>query len=430
MLNPRRCNLHLCATFLASFGLTFAGGFRFASGEEIAVEHFEPEPIRIEVEDLPAPYDSPSVRNSPQVVEPGDDARLKVPQGFKVVRYAKVPNARWLAFTPEGELLCAASQDEKIYLLLDKDKDGVAETQSVFLGKEQGANRPFGMAFANGSFYLGNMDAVLRYSCQRDGDGWKLGEPTQFVELPEGGYNQHWTRNVVLSPDGKSLYVTVGSKTNADPESEPRASVFRVDLEGQNRKTIATGLRNPVGLAFHPESEEPHVTVNERDGLGDDLVPDYFTRIQEGEFYGWPYAYLKPSLLDPRLVRGTESIEPELAARTKTPDVLFEAHSAALGLDFARGNLPQHYRNGAFCAFRGSWNRSRGTGYKIVFVPFGEDNRPLGHYEDFVTGFLTDPTGPTTWGRPVGVAVSKTGDIFFTEEANGYVYRVEYEGSN
>jgi len=169
--------------------------------------------------------------------------------------------------------------------------------------------------------------------------------------------------------------------------------------------------------------------VNERDGLGDDLVPDYFTRIRQDEFYGWPYTYLSPDRLDPRHVVGDRSRNPNLAAQTLTPDVLFQAHSAALGLQFYDGNtFPTKYQNGAFAAFRGSWNRDQGTGYKIVFVPFGADHRPVGSSGDFVTGFLVDPSRPTTWGRPVGLLALPDGSLLFTEEANGRIYRVQYQG--
>jgi glucose/arabinose dehydrogenase len=233
---------------------------------------------------------------------------------------------------------------------------------------------------------------------------------------------------VVASPDGQQLYVSVGSRSNADREPLPRASVQVMNLDGSNQQTFAYGLRNPVGLDFHPETGELYTTVNERDGLGDDLVPDYFTRIQQGDFYGWPYAYFSPDKLDPRQTSGGQSVNPELAAQTKAPDVLFQAHSAALGVQFYDGNtFPERYRNGAFVAFRGSWNRSAGTGYKIVFVPF-ENGRPTGEYEDFVTGFLTDPSVPTTWGRPVGVLVLPDGSLLFTEEPNGRIYRVQYQG--
>jgi glucose/arabinose dehydrogenase len=393
-------------------------------GEDLKVEHFTPKPIQVDVADLPPPNATESAQKHPKVVAQPADARLNVPEGFTVSEYAEVPKARWLAFTPEGDLLCAASSDEKIYLLRDTDKDGKADKKEVFLDKSKGANRPFGMAFADGYFYLGNMDQVLRYRYDREGENWKLGEKELVTELPPGGYNQHWTRNVILSPDGEWLYVSVGSRTNNDEESAPRASVFRMRLDGSERETFASGLRNPVGLDFHPESGELYTNVNERDGLGDGLVPDYMAHVRQGEFYGWPYTYLKPENLDPKHVVDGKSVNPELAAKTATPEVLYEAHSAALGLAFARGNLPAHYRNGAFSAHRGSWNRTQATGYKIVFVPFGEDNKPLGYYEDFVTGFLTDPTEPTTWGRPVGVAVSPQGEIYFTEEANGRVFRV------
>jgi glucose/arabinose dehydrogenase len=202
-----------------------------------------------------------------------------------------------------------------------------------------------------------------------------------------------------------------------------------MNLDGSDRKVFAFGLRNPVGLAFHPKTGALYATVNERDELGDDLVPDYLARLEEGEFYGWPYAYLSPKNLDPRLVENGRSLRPDLVARTKTPDVLFRSHSAALGLAFSTGmKFPEKYRQGAFVAFRGSWNRDQGTGYKIVFVPFDADGRPQGWYEDFVTGFLLDPAVPTTWGRPVGVLAMPDGSLLFTEEANGWIYRVSFAG--
>ncbi|HEY9736941.1 MAG TPA: PQQ-dependent sugar dehydrogenase, partial [Trichocoleus sp.] len=248
-------------------------------------------------------------------------------------------------------------------------------------------------------------------------------------ELPADGYNQHWTRNVVVSPDQQTLYVSVGSRSNADEEPLPRAAVQVMNLDGSRIQVWASGLRNPVGLDFHPVTGELYTTVNERDGLGDDLVPDYLTRIRQGEFWGWPYTYLKADWLDPRHIVGGQSRRPDLAAQTRTPDVLFQAHSAALGLKFYDGQtFPERYRNGAFVAFRGSWNRSQGTGYKVVFVPFDENNRPLGYYEDFLTGFLVDPQQPTTWGRPVGLLTLPDGSLLLTEEANNRIYRVQYTG--
>jgi glucose/arabinose dehydrogenase len=268
---------------------------------------------------------------------------------------------------------------------------------------------------------------VRRYSW-KSGQLKLEGEGEEITKLPGKGYNEHWTRNVVKSPDGQWLYVSVGSESNVDPEESPRASILRMKLDGSERKVFAHGLRNPVGLDFNPKSAELFASVNERDKLGDGLVPDYFTHVKEGAFYGWPYTYLAPENLDPRRVKDGKSEQPELAAKTVTPDLLFESHSAALGISFAKGEMfPEKYRNGAFAAFRGSWNRNAGTGYKIVFIPFDGNNKPVGHYEDFVTGFMLDPAGPKVWGRPVGVLSLPDGSLLFTEEGNGRVYRVTYK---
>ena len=389
-----------------------------------------PEPIRISVADLPEPYASESARKGPDVIDVPDDAVLRVPAGFAVQVWADdLESPRWLTLAPDGSVLLAASRENTIYRLRDDNGDGVAEQRSEFA--TAGANAldlPMGMTFADGSFFVGNTSDVRRYS-YASGQERLEGEGTVVTELPGRGYNQHWTRNVVASPDGDSLYVTVGSESNVDPEALPRASVFRIAPDGSGRQTVSYGLRNPVGLDFHPTTNAPYVTVNERDGLGDDLVPDYLTQIglgPDGEprFYGWPYAYFTPANVDPR----REGERPDLVAQTVTPDVLFQAHSAALGLQFYDEDaFPTRYRGGAFVAMRGSWNRSRGTGYKVVFVPF-DGGQPVGAYEDFLTGFLTDPTGPTTFGRPVGLLVLPDGSLLVTEESNGRIYRVSYQG--
>lgn len=393
---------------------------------EIPTEPIEPEPRRIRLADLPEPFASESARQPPEVVDPPEDARLKVPPGFRVQLFAdEIENARWLARTPDGRILCSQSRSNRITVLEDADGDGVAERRGSFADESNRLDLPFGMAFAGGHFYLGNQDEVRRYRW-RDGSDRLVGAGERITRLPGGGYRQHWTRNVVVAPDGEHLFVTVGSRSDATPEPPPRASVLRMRLDGSDREVFATGLRNPVGFAFHPTTREPYATVNERDGLGDDLVPDYFTRIEEGAFYGWPYAYLSPDHPDPRFVTNGGSTRPDLVRRTTTPDVLFEAHSAALGLAFYDGDLfPERFRNGAFVAFRGSWNRSRGTGYEIVFVPF-EEGRPAGTYEPFVTGFLIDPTGPVTWGRPVGVLTAPDKSLLFTDETGGRIYRISY----
>jgi glucose/arabinose dehydrogenase len=355
---------------------------------------------------------------------------LRVPAGFRVTVYAKsLDRPRWLALTPTGDVLVTETRQNRIRLLRDTNRDGVADTQTVFAGPENGLNLPFGMAFAGGFFFLGNSDAVLRFPYQ-PGQLRLSGRGEKIADLPGGGYNQHWTRNLLVAPNGQQLYVSIGSRSNVDEEPLPRASVQVMNLDGSNQRTFASGLRNPVGMDIHPQTGELYTTVNERDGLGDDLVPDFLTRLRLGEFYGWPYTYLHPNLLDPRQTwPNGQSRNPSLARRTRTPDVLFQSHSAALGLQFYRGDrFPQHYRNGAFVAFRGSWNRSEGTGYKVVFVPFSPAGRPLGYYEDFLTGFLLDPQVPTTWGRPVGLLMLPDGSLLLTEEMNQRIYRIHYDG--
>jgi glucose/arabinose dehydrogenase len=398
------------------------------SNPQIEVQPLNPKPLRVSLADLPSPYQTDSASRPPDVIPIPQKPTLQVPPGFKVNVFAEnLESPRWLALTPTGDVLVTETRSNRIRLLKDTNKDGIADQKITFADSQNNLNIPFGMAFTKEFFFVGNTDAVLRFP-YTPGQDKITGQGEKITDLTPGGYNQHWTRNVVASPDGEKLYVSIGSRSNADEEELPRASVQIMNLDGSDRQTFAYGLRNPVGLAFHPQSQELYVTVNERDGLGDDLVPDYFTRIQAGEFYGWPYAYLKPSLLDPRHVRDGKSQRPELAAKTKTPDVLFQAHSAALGLKFYDGKaFPAKYRQGAFVAFRGSWNRNQGTGYKIVFVPFNADRRPKGYYEDFLTGFLVDTTVPSTWGRPVGLLVLPDGSLLFTEEANHRIYRIQYE---
>ncbi|HEY9748604.1 MAG TPA: sorbosone dehydrogenase family protein [Allocoleopsis sp.] len=396
----------------------------------VPTEPLNPTPIRLSVTDLPQPYATNSASKGPNVVAIPSNPVLRVPNGFTVNVFAEgMDRPRWLALTPNGDVLVTETRQNRIRLLRDTNGDGVADVKKTFAGPSNGLFLPLGMAFAPGSFFLGNTNAVLRFPYQPGQDQLR-GQGQRIAQLPGEGYNQHWTRNVVVSPDQQKLYVSVGSESNADTEPLPRASVQVMNLDGSNPQTFAYGLRNPVGLDFHPVTGALHTTVNERDGLGDDLVPDYLTQVQAGEFYGWPYAYLAPNLLDPRHAPGGKSDRPELAAQTRTPDVLFQAHSAALGLQFYDGNtFPQRYRNGAFVAFRGSWNRNQGTGYKVVFVPFNAQGRAEGYYEDFLTGFLIDPNGPTTWGRPVGLLVLPDGSLLVTEEANGRIYRIQYQGS-
>lgn len=397
------------------------------STPQIATETLNPKPIKIELENLPQPYATQSVSQSPKVLPIPPQPKFKVPSGFQVNVYAEnLDNPRWLALTNDGDVLVTETRKNRITLLQDTDNDGVADKSNVFANRSNGLDIPFGMAFTDDYFFLGNHNQVRRYPYQK-GETELKGKGEAIASLPGGGYRQHWTRNVIVSPDGEKLYVSIGSRSNADVEELPRASIQVMDFDGSNQQTFAYGLRNPVGLDFHPLTKKLYTTVNERDGLGDDLVPDYLTQVEQGGFYGWPYSYFTPQLLDPRHVQNGKSTNPELVKQTLITDVLFQSHSAALGLQFYDGdNFPEKYHNGAFVAFRGSWNRSEGTGYKLVFVPFDNDGKALGYYEDFLTGFLTDASIPSTWGRPVGLLVLPDGSMLFTEEANGRVYRIKY----
>jgi glucose/arabinose dehydrogenase len=412
--------------FVILFAVAEAAGVA-ESSRKIATETLDPQPIEIRLDQLPPPFHTESVRKGPRVLPPSPDYRLKVPDGFEVSVFAQdLDGPRWLALTPDGDVLVTETRMNRIRLLRDTTGDGFADHSHPFATDKQGVNMPFGMAFANGWFYLGNSGAVLRYPFQA-GQEAVTGTGEVLLDLPGGGYNQHWTRNLAISPDSSQLFVSVGSETNVDVEPLPRASIQVISLETGEARTFSHGLRNPVGMDFHPESDELYTVVNERDHLGDDLVPDFFTRVRAGDFFGWPFTYLRPDLLDPRRTEGGRSESPELAARTRTPDLLFQAHSSPLGLQFARGeNFSDRYRSGAFVAFRGSWNRNEGTGFKIVFIPFGPDHRPLGYYEDFLTGFLLNARALTVWGRPVGLLFLPDGSLLFTDESNNRVYRVAF----
>ena len=433
MLNKlKKITLGYCGLIFVLAACSSSSSFSSAdSGQRpqtISTKILEATPIKIDLADLPQPFATESASNSPKVIPVPDQPTLNVPQGFAVNVFAdNLPDVRWMALTPEGDILAVQSKQNRIVRLHDQNQDGVAETKHIFADQTNGLDQPLGMSFAGGSFYVANTGAVLKFDYQPK--QLKLDNKGQEItQLTPGGYNQHWTRNIVTSPNQKQLYISVGSASNVEPESLPRASIQVINLDGSQRFTYASGLRNPVGLDFHPITEELFSTVNERDLLGDDLVPDYFTQVNQNGFYGWPYAYLNPDLLDPRRMQKQQSERPDLAAKTITPDVLFQAHSAALGLQFYdHQKFPVKYQNGAFVAFRGSWNRNEGTGYKIVFVPFSKDHQPLGYYEDFLTGFLVDANVPSTFARPVGLLVLPDGSLLLAEDGNGRIYRISYE---
>jgi glucose/arabinose dehydrogenase len=387
---------------------------------------FIPKPIHITISDLPSPYATKSADRSPKIVPVPTNPRLFVPDGFSIKFFMTgLISPRYLIYTPTDDILVSEPDANRISCLVDINNDGYPDQRTTFADASNDLNRPYGMAFADGYFYVGNVDAIRRYSWIR-GSRRIAGKGEIIFTIDEAG---HWTRTVVISPSADRLLIGIGSASNVDIEELPRASIQQINLDGNNSSTFASGLRNPIGLAFHPITNDLYVTCQERDLLGDNLVPDYFTRVHQDDFYGWPYAYLSSNLTDPRrrLKNGT-SERSDLVSRTKTPDVLFQAHSAVLDLCFYTGiQFPNRYRNGAFAAFHGSWNKHEGTGYKIVFIPFNNaTNRPMGYYEDFIHGFLINPLGPNTFGRPVGLLVLNDGSLIFTEDGNHRIYHVEY----
>jgi glucose/arabinose dehydrogenase len=372
----------------------------------------------IRFEDLPPPHVGPIADNEARVIPRPPNAELHVPNGFAIHPFAEggFDNPRWMALAPNGDVFLADSERGSIWLLRDTKGSGVADVRSEFL---KGLTQPFGLAFHDRWLYVGDTDEVLRFPYepgQVAGDR-RAGE--RITQLPGHGYHQHWTRNVVFSPDGTKLYVSVGSETNDDDDPEPRASILVMNPDGSDRHIFARGLRNPVGLAFHPATGRLWATVEERDDLGDDLVPDYLTEVKPGAFYGWPFAYLGPHE-DPSH-RGER---PALVAETVAPDLLVQAHSAVLGLVFYQGAMfPADCKGDAFVALHGSWNRSRRTGYKVVRVPFRE-GRPVGGYDDFVTGWMIDEASRDVWGRPVGLLVAADGALLVADDGANLIWRV------
>jgi glucose/arabinose dehydrogenase len=390
---------------------------------------------------LPAPYASPSVGNGVRVVRPPADAKLKVPVGFEVKEFAGgLTGPRLLRAAPNGDIFVAETGAGRIGVLRASENGTTASRNEVFAS---GLRGPFGIAFYPAVdpqwVYVGNTDSVVRFA-YRDGDMKARGAPETIVaELPKGG--SHSTRDVVFSQDGSKMFVSVGSASN-DAEGmvklEPagvrkweqdrpagaawgiesdRADVLVFDPEGRARRVFATGIRNCVGLAINPTTGDLWCSTNERDGLGDNLPPDYITRVREGGFYGWPWYYIGAHQ-DPRHL----GERPDLKDKITVPDVLIQPHSASLQLMFYSGDqFPADLKGSIFAAEHGSWNRATRTGYKIIRA-IVKDGVPTGEYEDFVTGFVIDDT--SVWGRPVGVVQAKDGSLIFSEDGNGTIWRV------
>ncbi len=401
---------------------------------------------------LPEPQSSliPTVNIAPAVGWPlGGMPHPAV--GLRVTAFANtLDHPRWLFVLPNGDVLvaetnappktektkgikawimglvmkragAASPSADRITLLRDTDGDGIADLRSTFL---EGLHSPFGMALVGNNLYVANTDAVMRFPYQT-GDVQIQSAGIKLTDLPAGAINHHWTKNLIANADGSKLYVTVGSNSNVGEsgmavEAE-RAAIWEVDIKSGAHNVFASGLRNPVGLAWEPHSKALWTVVNERDELGNDLVPDYMTSVKEGAFYGWPYSYYGQHV-DQRV----QPQQPAMVSKAIAPDYALGAHTASLGLVSAKGNsLPAIFSNGMFVGQHGSWNRRPHSGYKVIFIPFG-GGKPDGMPIDVLTGFLSD--SGMAYGRPVGVAIDKRGALLVADDVGNVVWHVSAKG--
>ena len=409
----------------AALAFTFAGCSSDATKEEKeAALKGGPDSVQTVTDSLtlPAPFATESVENRPEEAGWPDGKMPVAPEGFTVSKYAdKLKNPRWTYVAPNGDVFVAESATKKspdrITVLRDVNKDGKPELREIFI---ENLKQPLGMLVLKNYFYVANTDGLYRYP-YKTGETKITSKGEKIVELPAGGYNNHWTRNLLANADGSKIYISVGSASNvADhgmDEEKRRANILEINPDGTGERVFASGLRNPVGMDWAPGSNTLWTAVNERDKLGDDLVPDYITSVKEGGFYGWPYAYFGKNE-DPR----RKGERPDLVAKTIVPDVPVGSHTASLGLAFYdKTKFPAKYQNGAFVGQHGSWNRSEISGYKVVFVPF-KDGKPTGKAEDFLTGFVESEK--KVYGRPVGVTVMEDGSMLVNDDSGNTIWRV------
>lgn len=375
------------------------------------MQHYE-----VRADRLPKPYHTSSAGNPPRVVSRPANAKLIVPEGFRVMLWATdFDDPRNMILAPNGDVLVADTGGSKIHVLRDTNRDGRPDARFVFA---EGLNRPFGLALRGKHLFAGNSDAIVRFDYTA-GQTAAKGDAVTITKLPRGG---HSTRNVIFNADGSKMYVAVGSDSNVDDETaDPlRAAITEYNPDGTGRHTFASGLRNPIGLAWNPADRMLWTVVNERDGLGDDLVPDYATAVRRDAFYGWPFSYIGQNV-DPR--RGERL---DLVKKAIVPSVLLQAHSAPITIAFYEGRMfPQQYRGGAFVTLHGSWNRAQRTGYKVVHIPF-RNGQPAGGYDDFLLGWAPDATARTVWGRPAGLLVLGDGSLLVSDDGAGVIWRVTY----
>jgi len=393
--------------------------------------------------ELPEADTKASKTNFSKVVPWPEGKTPIAPAGFVVTKFAEgMKSPRNIVIAPNGDVIVVLSNSQRtkveqaaneisgkaksevqgksvntIMLFRDADKDGKPEIVSTFL---TGLNQPYGAAFIGNSFYVANTDGVWVYPYQT-GDTEIKGAGKKILELPAGGYNNHWTRNLIVNAAQTKIYVTVGSGSNVAERGLPneirRANILELNPDGTGEKIYGSGLRNPVGMAWAPGTNALWTAVNERDGLGDDLVPDYITSVKEDAFYGWPFSYFGQNE-DPRL----KGQNPELVAKALVPDIPVGAHTASLGLAFYTAKkFPTKYQGGVFIGQHGSWNRSQFVGYKVAFIPF-KNGKPTGQLEDFLTGFVKDEK--EVYGKPVGVAVAQDGALLVADDVSGIIWRV------
>lgn len=368
---------------------------------------------------LPEPYHTPSASNAPTVVSRPENAQLRLPAGFAIQEFAGgFERPRYMILGPSGEVLLSdAAKKGSVYALIDKNRDGKADDQKKVI---DGLDRPYGLALWKDYLYIAETTAVKRY--KYDTKNFTVGPAEMVVDMSEFATG-HWTRSILFNKTGDKFYLGIGSRSNADAgEPERRAAILRCNPDGSGCEIIARGTRNPIGLDFEPSTGTLWAAIQERDGLGDDLVPDYFTSIKQGGFYGWPYAYIGPNE-EPRL----KGQRPDLVKQTIVPDVVLQAHVAVLDSRFYTGKqFPAKYQGGAFLAFHGSWNRAERVGYSVAFVPF-KNGKPAGPVEDFLTGFMLDPTKREVWGRPVGLLQLADGSLLVSDDGGNRLWHISYK---